>query len=122
MKINIDYTLELRNQKLQPIYIGQDSDFYHALYKLNDFYIDLSKSKSNDDVYSAIVYKNKQYKDIDIIDGENVIMTNFLVTFEEVLKEIEICMLLIEKRISSFRLFNDVSVNQAKTIIFKNIF
>lgn len=120
MKVKVDYSLKLRGYTLQPISTKQDSDFYYATYKLNDYYIEVSTSKSNNDSHNGIVYKNKQYKDANQTDGENVIVTNFLVTEVELLQELETCMLLIEKKIPSYRVFGEISVNQARFAVFRN--
>jgi len=111
MKIKIDYTLHIRGVKLQPISIKTTSDFYESLYKYNEFYIYIMMSKSNDDSYSGIVYKNKQFYDKQQLDGKNVICTNFCITYEELIQELETSLLLIEKKNKKNVMFGDVSVN-----------
>ena len=120
MKTDIDYELDVMGSKLLPISTKQTPDFYKALYKYNEYYIVVSMSKSNDDSFSAIIYKNKQYFKEQIIDGANVITTNFLISYDILVEEIRMAILLIEKKIASFGVFGDVSVNQSKYAIFNN--
>ena len=69
---------------------------------------------SEDCQYTGVIYKNKEFYELRQIDGKNVITTNFNVTYNELVKEIEIAIGMIEGTIKYSESVLDISVNKAE--------
>jgi len=120
MKITIDYTLHIKGEELQPTFTDQNSridkskDLITTIYRYKDFYITVYFFlDTRDDRFNAIVCKDKEAFDSHLIDGEKVITTNFNLTYEEMCKEIEIAIGMIDGTISFPDWLPDSSVNKA---------
>lgn len=86
----------------------------NAFYKYKDFYINVTLFvDTREGTYCAIVYKDKQSFDSHIIDGINVITTNYSLTYDELVKEIEIALGMIEGTVKYLTWIPDSSVNKA---------
>ena len=114
MKITIDYTFDVRGEKLQPFNVSKDRDLLKTYYKYKNFYIQVSLFvDTREDTYSAVICRDKKSFDTHLIDGINVIITNYSLTYDELVKEIETAMGMIEGTIKYLTWIPNSSVNKA---------
>lgn len=113
MEVTIDYTLDIRGEKIQPISHHKESNGICALYKYKERYIELYFFlNSGDAAYNGIIFRDEDHYNYKQLDGVNAICTNFNLTYPELVDEIEIALKMLDGPERNMLYGQDVSVNR----------